>query len=127
MDRSIFAAGLGGRIASAVSCGILLVAAQQSQLALEKLVDEVDQEDEYCHSCQVPDGSPDGDDDYDCQGQNDQVLDGIVVCHVHPICRVMIYLFRGKWQETARPVTSDKTAPLLQAQKLYSMKIGLSA
>ena len=63
---------------------------QQSQLALEKLVDEVDQEDEYCHSCQVPDGSPDGDDDYDCQGQNDQVLDGIVVCHVHPICRVMI-------------------------------------
>lgn len=90
MDRSIFAAGLGGRIASAVSCGILLVAAQQSQLALEKLVDEVDQEDEYRHSCQVPDGSPDGDDDYDCQGQNDQVLDGIIVCHVHLICHVMI-------------------------------------
>ena len=75
---------------STVSCGILLVAAQQSQLALEKLVDEVDQEDEYRHSCQVPDGSPDGDDDYDCQDQNDQVLDGIVVSHVQPICDVMI-------------------------------------
>jgi hypothetical protein len=66
------------------------VAARLSELALEQQVDEIDQEHKHRHSCQVPDGSPEGDDYYDCQDQNDQVLDGIVVCHVHPICHILI-------------------------------------
>jgi len=59
------------------------IAVLQSQLALEKLVDDIDQEDEYRHSCQVPDGFPEGDDYDHSQGQNDEVLDGIIAFHVH--------------------------------------------
>jgi hypothetical protein len=55
---------------------------RELEFVLEQLVNYIDHKYEYRHSSKEPQGSPEGNDDYDCQNQQDQALNSTIVCHI---------------------------------------------
>jgi hypothetical protein len=56
--------------------------AGELEFVLEQLVNEIDHKYKYRYSSKEPQGSPESNDDYDCQNQQKQFLNTTIVSHV---------------------------------------------